>query len=404
MKIIFLIVFVDLMGFGLIVPLLPFFAEHFEASPAVVGLLMASYSLAQLFSAPFWGRLSDHTGRRPVLLWSLGGIALAYGWLAVADSLWMLFAARALAGLMAGNIAAAFAYAADVSTPATRAKAMGMIGAAFGLGFMIGPAIGGVLAGSNPLDANFQLPALASAALSATAFLLTLFVLPESLPEETRARSRSPAGRSHRWQEFRQAVGRRAVLEIMLISFLATFVFAGLEAMFALWSHRHLGWGPLQNGYLFALVGTISALVQGGLVGPLARRFGEARLIAFGAAGLGIGMLLIPQTTAVWNLVVTMAITATGFSLLSPGLNSLLSLHVGRAYLGGSMGVSRSVTTLARVLGPVCLGAVFDTLGKDWPFYAGAAIMALTVVLTLRFGAARWGQHEAAASTEPLAD
>ncbi|MFZ1413796.1 MAG: MFS transporter [Defluviicoccus sp.] len=402
MKIIFLIVFVDLMGFGLIVPLLPFFAEHFAASPTMVGLLMASYSLAQLVSAPLWGRLSDRTGRRPVLLWSLGGIALAYLGLAAADSLWMLFAARTLAGAMAGNIAAAFAYAADVSTPATRARAMGTIGAAFGLGFMIGPAIGGALAGSDPLHANFALPALAAAALSATAFLLTLFVLPESLPVEIRAR-KGAAG-SSRLAEFRRVIGRSVVAQILLVSFLATFVFAGLEAMFALWSHQHLGWGPAQNGYLFALVGTISALVQGGLVGPLARRFGEPRLIAVGAAGLGLGMLLIPLTTTAWDLSVVMALTAAGFSLLSPGLNSLLSLHVGRANLGGSMGVSRSVTTLARVVGPVCLGAVFDLLGKDWPFYAGAAIMALTVVMTTRFAAAGWQPADASATGEQVAD
>jgi DHA1 family tetracycline resistance protein-like MFS transporter len=404
MKIIFLIVFVDLMGFGLIVPLLPFFAEHFAASPTTVGLLMASYSLAQLVSAPLWGRLSDRTGRRPVLLWSLGGIALAYLGLALAESLWMLFVARTVAGAMAGNIAAAFAYAADVSTPATRARAMGTIGAAFGLGFMIGPAIGGALAGHDPLHANFQLPALAAAALSTTAFLLTLFVLPESLSAELRARARQGAAGPTRLAEFRRVIGRSVVAQILLVSFLATFVFAGLEAMFALWSHQHLGWGPAQNGYLFALVGTVSALVQGGLVGPLARRFGEPRLIALGAAGLGLGMLLIPLTATAWDLSVVMVLAAAGFSLLSPGLNSLLSLHVGRANLGGSMGVSRSVTTLARVVGPVCLGVVFDAMGKDWPFYAGAAIMALTVVMTSRFAAAGWQQTEAAASGEQVAD
>ena len=402
MKIIFLIVFVDLMGFGLIVPLLPFFAEHFAASPTMVGLLMASYSLAQLVSAPLWGRLSDRTGRRPVLLWSLGGIALAYVGLALADNLWMLFAARTFAGAMAGNIAAAFAYAADVSTPATRARAMGTIGAAFGLGFMIGPAIGGALAGHDPLHANFALPALAAAALSATAFLLTLFLLPESLPEEIRARQ--GAAGSSRLAEFRRIIGHSVVAQILLVSFLATFVFAGLEAMFALWSHQHLGWGPAQNGYLFALVGTISALVQGGLVGPLARRFGEARLIALGAAGLGLGMLLIPLTSTAWDLCLVMVLAAGGFSLLSPGLNSLLSLHVGRANLGASMGVSRSVTTLARVVGPVCLGVVFDALGKDWPFYAGAAIMVLTVVMATRFAAAGWKQADTPATGEQVAD
>jgi DHA1 family tetracycline resistance protein-like MFS transporter len=177
MPTLFLIVFVDLVGFGVIIPLLPFYGEHFQASPAVVGLLMATYSLAQFVSAPVLGRLSDRIGRKPVLSVSLAGAAASYLLLAFADELWMLFAARAIGGLMAGNISTAFAYVADVTTPANRAKGMGLIGAAFGLGFIFGPAIGGVLAGHDPATADFQSPALAAFALSALALVLCLTVL-----------------------------------------------------------------------------------------------------------------------------------------------------------------------------------------------------------------------------------
>ncbi len=166
MATLFLIVFVDLVGFGLIIPLLPFYGEHFHASPATVGLLMAVYSFAQFLAAPLWGRLSDRIGRRPVLACSLAGATLSYLWLAFAQDLWMLFAARALGGFMAGNIATAFAYVADVTTPANRAKGMGIVGAAFGLGFIFGPAIGGVLAGHDPANADYTSPALVAAALS----------------------------------------------------------------------------------------------------------------------------------------------------------------------------------------------------------------------------------------------
>ena len=286
MAILFLIVFIDLVGFGLIIPLLPFYGEHFHATPAEVGVLMAIYSLAQFIAAPLWGRLSDRVGRRPVLAFSLLGATLSYVWLAFADSLWMLFAARALGGFMAGNIATAFAYVADVTTPANRAKGMGIVGAAFGLGFIFGPAIGGMLAGHDPVHADYRTPALVAAALSALAMMLTAGaaagIAAEVGPTGASRRCRAPS----RWQMLAQALRTPGVGRLIVIAFLATFVFAGMETTFAMWSRRQFGWGPEQNGYLFAFVGLISAAVQGGLVGRLAKRFGEHRLIVAGAAAL----------------------------------------------------------------------------------------------------------------------
>lgn len=383
MLILFLIVFIDLVGFGIIIPLLPFFGEHFSASPAMVGLLMAVYSLTQFIAAPFWGRMSDRVGRRPVLLITLGGAALSYVLLGFANSLMMLFLARGLGGFMAGNISTAFAYVADITTPENRSRGMGAIGAAFGLGFIAGPAIGGILAGPDPLNADFRTPSLAAAGLSLTALIMALFLLKESLSVEIRKRlAETPA--KNRRQQFREALARPGVGLLIALSFLATFVFAGMETTFAMWSERRMGWGPQQNGYLFAFVGILSALVQGGLIGKLAKRFGETNLVIQGAAALALGMFLIPFTTSLPTLLGAMVIVAYGFSIITPSLNSLLSLQVGADEQGGVMGVGRSATTMARVMGPAWAGSVFALIGLDWPYYGGAAIMALVVILGLR--------------------
>jgi DHA1 family tetracycline resistance protein-like MFS transporter len=383
MLILFLIVFIDLVGFGIIIPLLPFFGEHFSASPATVGFLMASYSLTQFIAAPFWGRMSDRIGRRPVLLITLAGAAASYVLLGFSNSLLMLFVARGLGGFMAGNISAAFAYVADITTPENRAKGMGAIGAAFGLGFIAGPAIGGILAGPDPLSADFRTPSLAASGLSLIALCMAFFTLKESLSEDIRKRlSEMPA--KNRAAQFRSALAKPGVGMLIAISFLATFVFAGMETTFAMWSERRMGWGPQQNGYLFAFVGIIAAIIQGGLVGRLAKRFGETRLVVQGAAALALGMFLIPFTTSLATLLGAMVIVAYGFSIITPSLNSLISLQVGPDEQGGVMGVGRSVTTLARVIGPAWAGSIFLLAGLDWPYFGGAAVMVLVVILGMR--------------------
>ncbi|MEE8393633.1 MAG: MFS transporter [Rhodospirillales bacterium] len=383
MLILFFIVFIDLVGFGIIIPLLPFYAEHFQASPAVVGLVMATYSLAQFIAAPIWGRLSDRVGRRPVLLVTLAGAAVSYLWLGYAASLLSLFAARALGGFMAGNISTAFAYVADITAPENRARGMGVIGAAFGLGFIAGPAIGGILAGSDPLNADFKTPSLAAAGMSMAALSLAFFILKESLSGEIRARL-SAKPRQNRHRQFKEALARPNVGLLIGISFLAVFVFAGLETTFALWSEKKFGWGPLQNGYIFAYVGLLSAAVQGIMIGPLARIFGERRLIIQGAMALALGIGLIPLAGSIPILLLAMTILGYGFSVITPSINSLISLQVGEEEQGGIMGVARSATTMSRVVGPIWAGALFSALGKDWPFFAGAVIMFAVVFLCLR--------------------
>jgi DHA1 family tetracycline resistance protein-like MFS transporter len=380
---IFLTVFVDLVGFGVIVPLLPFYAEHFHASPLTVTLLMAIYSLMQFFSAPLWGRLSDRIGRKPVLMASILGIALSYVWLGFAATLWQLFAARALAGVMAGNIAAAQAYIADVTPPEKRAHGMGLIGAAFGLGFIFGPAIGGLLGGGDPAHPDFLAPALTAAGLSLLAFLFAAAGLKESLDPALRARQseRRPLSRI---SIIAAALGDPHLRLLVILLFLVTFVFAGMESTFALWSERVFGWGPRQNGYVFAYTGIVAAAIQGGLIRRLAKQFGEPSLIAQGAIALALGLFAIPFVHSLLPLLAAMLLLAYGAGVSNPSLSSLVSLQAKAEERGATLGVSQSASSLARILGPAFAGLAFDTVGRSGPFVAGGIVMLAALALSFQ--------------------
>jgi len=393
MLVLFLIVVIDLVGFGIIIPLLPFYAERFQATPDMVTLVMATYSLAQLVSAPFWGRLSDRIGRRPVLLVSLAGASLSYVWLGYADSLWALFAARAVCGLMAGNISAAFAYVADVTDAENRTRGMGMIGAAYGLGFIAGPAIGGLLAGAHPETADFRTPALAAAGLSFAALVMGLIVLKESLSPEVRAQ-RAGAPRPSFVSLVRETAQNRPLAFWIVLSFLVTFVLAGMETTFAMWTERSFGWGPRPNGYLLAFIGILNAVIQGTLIGRLRGAFGERGLVLQGAAALALGCLLFPLASAPVYLIAVMTLMSYGFSVISPALNSLISLEAAPERQGSIMGLSRSASTGARVAGPAFAGVMFATFGKDAPYFASAVLMAGVLALVVLARTGRAAQHE----------
>jgi DHA1 family tetracycline resistance protein-like MFS transporter len=377
--ILFAIVFIDLVGFGLVIPLLPFYGERFGASPLQVTLILAMYSLAQLFAAPLWGRLSDRYGRRPILLISLAGSVVAYLWMGVAYSLWVLFAARFLQGAMAGNIAAAQAYIADVTTPENRAKGMGMIGAAFGFGFIVGPALGGFLAGGDPATARLSAPFYLGAALSLLAFLGALIFLKESLTPERRGRIR----RVGRIAAIAGALARPGLRGLILLSFLVTFAFSGMETTFAMWAFRQFGWGPLQVGYVFAFVGVLSAVMQGGLVGRLARRFGEERLLTAGLVAIVLGLVVLPEAHDLPLLLGATALLALGMGLTQPSLNSLISRRAGADEQGEVLGVNQSTGSFARIVGPWLAGTLFVDLGRDAPFFAGAVIVAAAVLVAI---------------------
>ena len=379
MPILFLIVLIDLIGFGLVIPLLPFYGVRFGATAPEVTWLLATYSLMQLVAAPLWGRLSDRVGRRPVLMASMAASALAYLWLGAADALWMLFAARALAGACAGNIAAAQAYIADITKPEERAHGMGMIGAAFGLGFIFGPALGGFLAGNNPATANLQTPAWVAAGLSLAALCGVLFVLRESLAPARRGLAPAPG----RIGLIRGALRRPVLSRLIAIFFLVILAFAAMESIFALWALRQLDWGPEKVGFVFAYLGLLSAVMQGGLTRRLTKRYGEERLLLLGLVLLAIGLVIVPFSRDVAVLAVAFAVLAVGLGLTQPALNSLVSRRAGGGEQGQVLGVTQSVGSLARVIGPPLAGYLFADLSHSSPFLSGAAIVAVAFVLAL---------------------
>jgi MFS family permease len=379
MPVLFLIVLIDLIGFGLVIPLLPFYAERFSATPQQVTILMATFSAMQMLAAPVWGRLSDRAGRRVVLMTSMSAAALAYLWLAFADALWMLFAARALAGICAGNIAAAQAYVADVTPPEKRAHGMGVIGAAFGLGFIIGPALGGVIAGHDLATADLRTPGLVACALSLVALLGVLFVLKESLPAGL-----VPRPRKSRLAALRDALARKSLARLLVVFFLAILAFGGMEATFALWAMAQFGWGPSQIGYIFAYIGVLAALMQGGLIGRLTARFGEEKLLIAGLVLIALGLLAIPAAHDLPVLVVAVSGLALGMGAMQPSLNSLISRRAGAEEQGEVLGVAQSVASLSRVLGPTLAGALFAGLGRDSPFLAGMVLVIIATALSWR--------------------
>ena len=380
MPILFAIVLIDLIGFGIVIPLLPFYGIHFGAGSFAVATMMASYSLLQLVAAPLWGRLSDQYGRRPILILSLIGSVASYLWLGFADALWMLFAARALQGAMAGNIAAAQAYIADVTPPERRAKGMGLIGAAFGLGFVIGPALGGSFAGATPTAADLAHTAFLGAGLSALALLGALLVLKESLPPHLRNKVRRG-----RIEAVLRSLRRPSLRFFILLFFLTVTAFAAMETTFGYWAYDRFGWGPRQVGYLFTYVGVLGAVIQGSQIGPLTRRFGEERLLLAGTIIILVGLAGIPVSGGVPLVIAASGCLAIGMSLTQPSLNSLISRCAGADEQGEVLGVAQSAGSLARVLGPAVGGFLFDHLGRNAPYLAGAALMAIVVLLGVRF-------------------
>jgi MFS family permease len=309
---------------------------------------------------------------------SMVAAALAYLWMAFAGELWMLFAARGFAGACAGNIAAAQAYIADVTAPDKRAKGMGMIGAAFGLGFIIGPVLGGVIAGDDIATADLATPCLIAAGLSFVAFLGVIFLLPESLaaPTPYRPRGRVAAARA--------ALARPVLARLLAVFFLVILAFSGMETTFAWWAIAQFGWGPRPTGFVFFYVGLLSALMQGGLIGPLTRRFGEERLLLGGLVLIGLGLLLMPFARNLPVLLVAISALALGMGAMQPSINSLISRRAGAEQQGEVMGVAQSVGSLARVIGPIVAGALFAGFGHNSPVLWGAALVAAAVLIGWR--------------------
>lgn len=374
---IFLIVFVGLFGFGIILPLLPLYAAEFGASPFVAGVLLASYSLMQLIATPYLGALSDRIGRRPVLIISQVGTVLSFGLLGFANSLPLLFLARILDGISGGNISTAQAVISDITDERDRAKAYGLIGAAFGLGFILGPAIGGILSQGG----NYHLPAFVAAGISCVSLLLTLFLLPESLPPEKRNVYRRP--RVIDIEGLSQAFRIEQLGLLLVIFFLFNLSQAGFQGLFALFNQQKFGFGAAETGYMLGYVGMLGILVQGGGIGPLVRKYGERRTLQVGL-GLGaLGFIWAGFVTQWQGLLLALIPIAFGFGVASPTANSLITRESPPEERGRLIGLSQSMAALARVLGPLISGWALEF--EAWlPFVLAALLSIFAGWLALR--------------------
>jgi DHA1 family tetracycline resistance protein-like MFS transporter len=344
LAIVFVTVLIDLIGFGIVIPILPLYADHFGASATTVGLLLATYSAMQFICSPILGKLSDRVGRRPVLLASIVGTSLGFLIMGLAQTLWLLFLARIVDGITGGNISTAAAYIADVTVPEERSRGMGLIGAAFGIGLIVGPAVGGLLS-----RISMPAPFLFAAALAAANAVALYALLPESLKDEHREHAR----RASILQTLSAPVGWQ-LRGVLMAAFFSVLAFSMLTATLALFTNKNAEflYDATHNGYLFAYMGLIGATIQGGLMGRLARTFGDKTLAVAGALLTSVGVFLLPASST-WTLLV-LACTAIGIgnSLLTPTLNALASKAVDAASQGSVLGVMASVGSLARILGP----------------------------------------------------
>ena len=389
--VILLTVFIDLVGLGIVIPVLPYYldSERFRASPIALGLLFTSYSVMQLIFSPILGRWSDKHGRRPVLFLSLLGTGVGFMILGAAQTLTMLFVGRIIAGITGGNISTAQAYIADVTTPENRAKGMGLFGAAFGLGFIFGPAIAGVL---SPID--ISLPFYFAGALSFANAVLLYFTLPETVTPGHPARSTRRG-----WAHFAHSLRQRRLALVVGIYFLFVVAFSIMTTVFALFTMYRFGYDAAHNGYLFAYIGLLAVIVQGGLIGRLVRRYGELPLVIVGALLLGINLIVLPYVGplagGLMGLLAVMTCFSIGNSFATPTLTSLASKSVGEAEQGGVMGVTQSAASLARAIGPAVGGWLIysataprhiDDNSVRLTFFTASGIMfaALALALYLR--------------------
>ena len=376
MIILFLVVFLDLVGFGMIIPVFPFYAEQVGVNPSSVIFFLGLYSLGQLVGAPIWGAMSDRIGRRPVLLITLLANAAASSMLALSTTGMMLAVSRILAGLAAGNISAAYAYTTDITTDETRPKALGLLGSAFGLGFILGPAIGGLLAGSNQNDPSaLGRVAHGAAIMSLIAFVLTAARLPESLPPEKRSqRHAKRAGMGTYFQ--------RPILRDLLISTIVVVAAVALfQSTLALWAAERLAVGPRMLGWLYGFIGVISVVIQAGIIGRLTKRFGAANLTRAGALLIAVGMAFLPAVHTIPVLLIALALFGVGSAMFNPSMSGLVAATAAPQERGAVLGAYQGAASLGRVIGPFAASIIARVSTLSWPFVAGTAVSLLGAVM-----------------------
>jgi MFS family permease len=379
--VIFLTVFIDLVGFGIVLPLLPIYSEHFGASNLVIGLIISSFSAMQFLFAPGWGRLSDRLGRRPVLLISNFGSAVSYALFAMASSipgspaLWLLLASRVFAGVCGANLSVASAYIADISPRESRSKSMGLIGLAFGLGFILGPALGQLAKSLFGLPG----PGWVAAVICAGNFLLGWFILGESRQPNSEQAVRRP-----RFAQWGQTIRQPTVGLLVGIYFLATFCFAAFESTFPRLLHSRSDNAEHYIGYLFTYCGVLAAVVQGGLIGRLVRALGEARLIFASLVMFAVGLMMLPALAHFAWLILGLGLVATGSALNRPPTFGLISLATPAHEQGAVMGVAQSAGSLARIAAPISANLLFQ-FGPPLPYWVCGGIALLAAFLAWQY-------------------
>ncbi len=399
LALIFAVVFVNVLGFGLILPLLPYYATRFGASVFVIGLLTASYSAAQIIGSPILGRLSDRFGRRPILMVSIAGTAVSFLILGSASALWMLFAGRILDGLTGGNFTVAQSYITDVTSRKDRARGLGLTGAAFGLGFIMGPALGGLLS-----RWGYSVPAYVAAAVAMLNLVLVTFFLPESLSAEKKAELAAQPRGGVTFQRLVAALRRPLFGNAIELRFFFGFAFATFQTMFSLWALTHLGLEPQAIGLLLAYVGVLSVTVQLVLIGPLTRRFSEGLLlvVSLGVAGVFFFAWGVSPNVPVLLVVLTPLVLA--ISVQNTVGQSVLSKTVAPTEIGGAFGLASAMQNVGSILAPVIGGAILGGLGTWAPgVLAGIVCLGLVPFVWSRFakqGAPFSASPQAAAETE----
>lgn len=376
--IVFTTVLIDLIGFGIVLPILPLWAEEFGASPVQIGVITASYAVMQVLFAPVLGRISDRRGRRPVILVSLAGTVAAFLMIGFAQGLLVIFIARVLQGIAGASYAAAQAYVADVTAPSERAHGMGLIGAAFGLGFLLGPAIGALFAAIDP-----RAPFFAAAALAAANLAIALRRLPESITPGA-----APAARPG-LAVIRRALASRRLAPLVWLTFVANFAFIAMETTFALFGARRFGYDMVEMGLLFAYIGVLAALTQGVLVRRVVARSGEGRMLIAGLAVTGAGLLTLAAATSLWLLLAALAMVAVGSGAVFATTTALVSLASGAGEQGTMLGLTASVGAGARIAAPLVGNALFQHIDITAPLVVGGGLFAACALGALWVAARR---------------